>query len=65
VPDAPASNLDGFLWRDKYVSSTQMNRPIWNKMCISPPENPGGQAVTVSKTNSILTGKECAICYTF
>jgi hypothetical protein len=27
VSDAAASNIDGFLWRDAYVSSTQLNRP--------------------------------------
>jgi hypothetical protein len=29
VLDAPASNTDGFRWRDACVSSTQMNRLIW------------------------------------
>jgi hypothetical protein len=33
--DAPASNLDGFVSRDTCVASTQLNRPIWNNMCIS------------------------------
>jgi hypothetical protein len=34
--DTPASNLDGFLWRDICVSLTQLNRPICNKMGVSP-----------------------------
>jgi hypothetical protein len=32
----PPSNIDGFLSRDTCVSSSQVNRPIWNKMSISP-----------------------------
>jgi hypothetical protein len=28
VLDACACNTDGFPWRDKHVSSTQLNRPI-------------------------------------
>jgi hypothetical protein len=34
--DATASNSNGFLWRDTCVSSTQLNRPIWNKVSLSP-----------------------------
>jgi hypothetical protein len=37
VQDAAASNIDGFLWRDACVSSTQLNRPFGNKMSLSPP----------------------------
>jgi hypothetical protein len=29
--DAPASKLDGFLYRHACVSSTQLSRPIWAK----------------------------------
>jgi hypothetical protein len=36
VVDAPDSNWDGYLWRDTCVSSNQLNRPIWNKMTLSP-----------------------------
>jgi hypothetical protein len=36
VLDPPASNIDGFLWRDICVSSNQLNRPICNKR-LSPP----------------------------
>jgi hypothetical protein len=35
--DATASNRDGCLWRDSCLSSNQLNRPIWNKMTLSPP----------------------------
>jgi hypothetical protein len=28
VPVAPASNINGFLWRDTCVASTQLNRPL-------------------------------------
>jgi hypothetical protein len=37
VLDAATSNIDGFLWRDTCVSSTQLNRPIWNKVSLSTP----------------------------
>jgi hypothetical protein len=36
VIDAPASNTDGFLWRDTCVFSTQLNRHIWNEERLSP-----------------------------
>jgi hypothetical protein len=36
VLDGPVSNIDGFLWRDTCVSSTQLNRPIWKKESLSP-----------------------------
>jgi hypothetical protein len=61
---APASNTDGFLSRDTCVSSTQLNMPILNKMSLHL-ENPDLQEVFLSKTNSILTGKQCARSYTF
>jgi hypothetical protein len=35
--DAPASSIDGFLWRNTSASSTQLNRLIWNIMSLSPP----------------------------
>jgi hypothetical protein len=36
VLDAGTSNVDGFLSRGNCGSSTQLKRPTWNKMCISP-----------------------------
>jgi hypothetical protein len=35
--DAAAANTDGFLSRDTCVSSTQLNRSIWNKERLSLP----------------------------
>jgi hypothetical protein len=35
VLDVPAFTTDGFLWRVTCVSSTYLNRSIWNKMNIS------------------------------
>jgi hypothetical protein len=37
VLNSPASNLDGLPSRDTWVSSTQLNRPIWSKLSFSPP----------------------------
>jgi hypothetical protein len=31
VLDAPASHTDGCLWRIAWVSTTQLNKPIWKK----------------------------------
>jgi hypothetical protein len=31
----PASNRDGFLWRDIYVSSNLLNRTMWNNVSLS------------------------------
>jgi hypothetical protein len=32
-----ASNIDGFLWGNTCVSSTQLNVPIYSKESLSPP----------------------------
>jgi hypothetical protein len=40
VLHAAASNPDGFLGRDTCVTSTQPNRPVLNKMSISPYRKP-------------------------
>jgi hypothetical protein len=37
VLDVAASNVDGFLQIDICVSSTELNRLLWNKMSLSPP----------------------------
>jgi hypothetical protein len=37
VLDAPASNTDSFLLRDTCVSSTQLNRPNWSNVSLTPP----------------------------
>jgi hypothetical protein len=49
-----------FLSRDKYVPSTQLNRPFLNKMGILTFENPDWRTVFLYKTNAVITGKECA-----
>jgi hypothetical protein len=51
VVDSSPSNIDGIISRDKYVSSTQLNKPIWNKMCVVNFEIPVWQPVFLSKTN--------------
>jgi hypothetical protein len=55
VLDVPHSNVDDLLSRDIYSSSTQFNMPFWNKVRVSTLENPGGQAIFLSKTHSLLT----------
>jgi hypothetical protein len=57
VIDTPASNRDGVHLRDTCVSSTQLNRPIWNKMTCIPGSNCDFWEVIHSKTTSILSGK--------
>jgi hypothetical protein len=37
VPDTFASTTHGFLSRETSVSSTYLNRPVWNKISPSPP----------------------------
>jgi hypothetical protein len=65
VLGAVASNIDGFLWTDTCVSSTQLNRFIWGEYSLSPPETPKLQEVILSKYNSILTWKQCDRCFCF
>jgi hypothetical protein len=60
--DDPASNTDCFLWRDTCVSSTQLNRPIRTRRAYHHLEKSTWQEVFCSKTNSTLTGKQCAGC---
>jgi hypothetical protein len=37
VLDSAASTIDSFLWRDTYVSPTQLNMSIRSKQSLSPP----------------------------
>jgi hypothetical protein len=53
------------FFEEKRVSSTQLNRPIWRKQSLSPPETPKMQEVFLSNTNPILTGKQYATCSCF
>jgi hypothetical protein len=54
----PASNTDGYLWREKCVFSTQMNRPIWNKMSQHHLENCDFQEVFLQKINQFSHGNK-------
>jgi hypothetical protein len=65
VLDVPHSNIDAFRSRDTCVSSTQLNNTNWNKMFVSPLNKTKLQEIFLSKTNSVLTGKQCARCPTF
>jgi hypothetical protein len=47
--EAPASNIDGFLSRDKCGSSTLLNRPIWKTMSLFQPRKHLLQKVYLSK----------------
>jgi hypothetical protein len=61
---APDSNIGAFLFRVTCVSSTQLNRSIWNKCVFLPLENPDWQAAFLSNTKSILKKKHAG-CSTF
>jgi hypothetical protein len=37
VPDAAASNIDGFLWRGSCIFLTQLKKSIWSKHSLTPP----------------------------
>jgi hypothetical protein len=65
VLDVAASNTDGFPLRDSCVSSTQLNRPICRKQSLSPPWNTQVAGSIPLKTNSILSGKQCATLCSF
>jgi hypothetical protein len=58
--EAPASNIDGFLCIDTCVSSIQLNRHIWGKQSILPPETPKlwevsfQKLIQFSKGNNVL-----------
>jgi hypothetical protein len=56
--DAPDSKLDGFLYRDTCVSSTQRSRPVWSKKAFLHLRKYDLQEVFLSKNNSVLTGKQ-------
>jgi hypothetical protein len=62
VQDAAVFNIDDFLWRNRYVSSTQQNRLFVTKTAYLHLETSTLQEVFLSKTNLILTEKQCARC---
>jgi hypothetical protein len=53
-----ASKIDVFLWRDSCVSSTQWNRPIRSIRAYLHLETPELKKVFLSKSNTIITGKQ-------
>jgi hypothetical protein len=55
-----SSNIEGFLSRDTYVSLTQLNWHIWGKQNYLHLETLKLQEEFLLKTNSVLTGKQCA-----
>jgi hypothetical protein len=65
VLDVPASDTNCFLLRDTCASSTQLNRPIWNKRGYLHLETPQLQEVFLRKIYSIFKGKQCARCSCF
>jgi hypothetical protein len=60
VVHAALSHMDGFLWRDTGISSTQLKDSFSNKWSCLNFENYDLQEVSLSNTNSTLTGKQCA-----
>jgi hypothetical protein len=65
VGDSTDSNTDGFLSRDTCFSSTQENRPTWDKEPISTLENPSCRKYSFQKLTQFFTGKQCARCFSF
>jgi hypothetical protein len=58
--------LDAPTYFERFIGSfIHLNRTFLNKGAFIPLENPEGQAVFLSKTNLILTGKQSAIYSTF
>jgi hypothetical protein len=54
VQDVSASSTDGFLLRDTCVSLTHLSYSANHQ-----PEKPKLQEIFLSKSNSVLTGKQC------
>jgi hypothetical protein len=62
LPQFSQGNTTGCLWHDTCVFSTHLNRPIWNKMSLSPPWKLWFAGSILTKLNSVLTGKQCPAC---
>jgi hypothetical protein len=58
VIDVHATNIECFPSRDSCVSSTQLSRPIWSKLSVSPHENLDGQAVFLSTLTQFSQGNK-------
>jgi hypothetical protein len=56
---------DGFLWRDTYVSSMQLNRLIFKKESLCQHWKPYWQEEFLSKIYLIVIGKQCNRCSCF
>jgi hypothetical protein len=65
VPDATASNTHQFLSRDICLSSTYLNNLFGAKRAYQHIETLKLQEIFHSKTDTILTGKQCATCSFF
>jgi hypothetical protein len=63
VLDGAASKIAGFLWRYTCASSTQLKYPISANKAYVHLGNYTLQEVILSKTNSIITGKEYGSYY--
>jgi hypothetical protein len=57
VVNVAASTMHGFIWKDRCVSSTQLNSSIWNKRTYVYSEFRKLQEVFLWKASSLLTGK--------
>jgi hypothetical protein len=62
---AEPSTIHGFHQGIHNDSSTQLNRPISKILVFVTFGNPDSHEVIVSKTNSFLTGRQCARCSSF
>jgi hypothetical protein len=58
VLDAYASNTDGFLFRDTCVSSTQLNKPVWNIKSLNNLEKPNSRKYSFQKLTQLSQGNE-------
>jgi hypothetical protein len=58
VLDVLESNTNGFLWRDTYISSSQLNKTISNRDYLHL-EKSNLQEDYLSKTNYVHRGKQC------
>jgi hypothetical protein len=62
---AAASKMDGFLWSETCVSSTQLNRHIAANRTYPHFEKYDLQEIVLSKTNFILKWRQCGRCLHF
>jgi hypothetical protein len=65
MPNAAAPNIIVFFGEIQVFLQLKVNRHVWRKQSLSPPEIPKLQEIFLSKTDYILTGKQCASCSCF